>query len=117
MKQYYQRITTHVLELESIISAQKSKPIVVNDLLYQLTFNVLKDIGFGQANMEAKEGASRLGGALSILGPTTPSPWILRLAFALFPGVWNIPHWFKFLEFTQGIVEKRIMVSFQCDVS
>ncbi|KAJ4344386.1 uncharacterized protein N0V89_012126 [Didymosphaeria variabile] len=108
IKQYYQRITTHALELESIISAQKAKPIVMNDLLYQMTFDVLKDIGFGQANMEIKDGASVLGGSLSILGPTTPSPWILRMAFALFPGAWNIPHWFKFLAFTQSIVEKRI---------
>ncbi|KAF2438378.1 cytochrome P450 [Karstenula rhodostoma CBS 690.94] len=108
VKQYYRRITTHVLELESIISAQNTKPIVMNDLLYQMTFDVLKDIGFGQANEEVKDGASKLGGSLSILGPTTPSPWILRMAFALFPGVWNIPHWFKFLEMTQSIVVKRL---------
>jgi hypothetical protein len=82
----------------------------MNDLLYRMTFNMLKDIGFGQANEEVKDGASKLGGSLSILGPTTPSPWILRIAFALFPGVWNIPHWFKFLEMTQSIVMKRINV-------
>lgn len=75
-----------------------------------MTFDVLKDIGFSQANMEVKDGAAVLGGSLSILGPTTPSPWILRMAFALFPGVWNIPKWFKFLAFTQSIIENRIKV-------
>lgn len=110
MKQYYKRIITHVLELESIISAQKAKPIVINDLLYQSTFDVLQDIGFGLTDIEAKYGASVIGSSLSIIGPTNPSPWILRIAFALFPGVWKIPHWFKFIEFTGSIVEKRMKV-------
>jgi hypothetical protein len=82
----------------------------MNDLLYQMTFDVLIDIGFGQTNEEVRDGASKLGGSLSILGPTTPSPWILRIAFALFPRVWNIPRWFKFLDMTQSIVMKRINV-------
>lgn len=75
-----------------------------------MTFNVLKDIGFGHANEEVEDGASKLGGSLTIIGPTNPAPWILRMAFALFPGVWNIPHWFKFLEMTQGVVMKRLSV-------
>ncbi|KAI0838122.1 cytochrome P450 [Hypoxylon sp. FL0890] len=108
MKQYYKRIITHVLRLESIISAQKAKPIVINDLLYQITFDVLNDVGFGLTDMEAKNRAFVMGSSLSIHGPTTPAPWILRIAFALFPGVWKIPHWFKFLELTNSIVEKRM---------
>jgi len=75
-----------------------------------MTFDILKDVGFGQADTEIKDGATLLGGSLSILGPTTGAPWILRMGFALFPGVWNIPNWFKFLGMTQGIVEQRIQV-------
>ncbi|OTB02811.1 hypothetical protein M426DRAFT_322404 [Hypoxylon sp. CI-4A] len=108
MKQYYKRITTHVLGFESIISAQESKPIIINDLVYQMTFDVINDVGFGLTDTETKNGASIIGSSLSILGPTTPAPWILRIAFALFPRVWKIPHWFKFLEFTNTIVEKRM---------
>ncbi|KAI1758434.1 cytochrome P450 [Xylaria castorea] len=108
MKQYYERITTHVLEFERIISAQEAKPIVINDLLYRITFDVLNDVGFGLTDTEAKDGAFVIGSFLDILGPTTPMPWILRIAFALFPGVWKIPHWFKFLELTQSIVEKKM---------
>jgi hypothetical protein len=83
----------------------------MNDLLYQMTYDVLKDIGFGQAHEEVKDGASILGGSLTILGPTTPAPWILRLAVAVFPWAWNIPRWFKFLEMLQGMVVKRMTVS------
>ena len=57
--------------------------------------------------MEMKDRVSVLGPSLSILGPTTPSPRILRIAFALFPSAWNIPHWFMFLEFAQSIVARR----------
>ncbi|KAK8033496.1 hypothetical protein PG991_002894 [Apiospora marii] len=108
LKQYYERITTHVQGLESIISAQGDKPIVVNDLLYRSAFDVLNDVGFGMTDVEAEHGASVIGNSLSILGPTTPMPWSLRIAFALFPGVWRIPHWFKFLELTFGIAQKRL---------
>ncbi|KAI1819402.1 cytochrome P450 [Xylaria intraflava] len=108
MKQYYKRITTHVLGLESIISAQKSKPIVINDLLYQSTFDVLNDIGFGMTDIEAKHGASVMESSMDLLGPINPMPWILGIGFVLFPGVWKIPHWFKFIELIGSIVEKRI---------
>ncbi len=83
----------------------------MNDLLYQMTFDVLKDIGFGQANEEVKDGADILGGSLTIIGPTNPAPWLLNLGFPLFPRVWNIPRWFRFFGMTQEIVMKRIQVS------
>ncbi|KAJ3577828.1 hypothetical protein NPX13_g2742 [Xylaria arbuscula] len=108
LKQYYKRIIPHVLKLESVINTQKDKPIVVNDLLYQNTFDVLSDIGYGLTDIESNHGASVIGDSLSILGPTTPSPWLLRIAFALFPRVWRIPRWFRFLEFNMSIVEKRM---------
>ncbi|PVH91170.1 cytochrome P450 [Periconia macrospinosa] len=87
----------------------------MNELLYQNTFDVLQDVGFGQVDVDSKEGASVLGGALSILGPTVGAPWIVRVGFALFPRVWNFPHWFKFLQFTQSIIEKKISQSGKSD--
>lgn len=111
MKQYYQRIASQVLKLESTICAQKARPIVINDLIYQLTFDVINDVGFSITDMDSNHGASAIGGALSIIGPTIPSPWVTRMALALFPGVWRIPHWVNFFGFTIGIVEKRIKVT------
>ncbi|OAL06442.1 cytochrome P450 [Phaeosphaeriaceae sp. SRC1lsM3a] len=73
-----------------------------------MTFDILKDIGFGQANERIENGADILGGSLSIIGPSNPAPWTLRLGFAVFPFAWNIPRWFKFHAMTESIVMKRI---------
>ncbi|KAI0485117.1 cytochrome P450 [Xylariaceae sp. FL0804] len=108
MKQYHKRITSHALNLESIISAQGGKPIVINNLLYRMTIDVLNDIGFGLTDVDGNHGASVIGSSLSILGPASIMPWSLRIAFSLFPGVWKVPHWFKLLKYTGCIVEKRI---------
>jgi hypothetical protein len=110
MKQYYKRITTHVLAFERTISAHEARPVVINDLVYCTTFDVLNDVTFGLTDTEAKDGALVIGSSLDILGPTTPIPWVLRFAFALFPRAWKIRNWFKFLELTQSIVEKRMKV-------
>ncbi|KAI1327022.1 cytochrome P450 [Xylariaceae sp. FL0255] len=63
-KQFHKRITTHVLELERIIKEQRAKPIVINDLIYQLTFDILNDVGFGMTDIDAKYGAFVIGSSL-----------------------------------------------------
>jgi hypothetical protein len=111
MRQYYQRIVTQVLKLEGIIESHKSKPLVINDLIYQLTFDVINDVGFSITDMDSKDGAAAIGGALSIIGPTIPATWVNLLAFSLFPKVWRFPSWFKFYGFAIGVVQRRVQVN------
>ncbi|VUC25797.1 unnamed protein product [Clonostachys rosea] len=108
MKQYIQRVVDHVLKFETAISALAGKPFVVNDLIYDMSFDIIADIGFGTTELNSREGADVVGNALSIIGPTIPTPWSTRLALSLFPGLWKLPHWMKLFGYTIGIVEKRL---------
>ncbi|CAH0051225.1 unnamed protein product, partial [Clonostachys solani] len=108
MKQYVQRISDHVLKFETAISALAGKPTVVNDLIYDMSFDIIADIGFGTRELDSREGADVVGNALTIIGPTVPGPWITRLALSLFPGLWRLPHWMMLFGYTIGIVEKRL---------
>jgi tryprostatin B 6-hydroxylase len=40
--------------------------------------------------------------ALSILGPLSPTPWLVQLAFRLGPRVWVIHDWFTMMEWCGG---------------
>ncbi|CAG9953639.1 unnamed protein product [Clonostachys rosea f. rosea IK726] len=108
MKEYVHRISDHIMKFETAISALGGKPTVVNDLIYDMSFDIIADIGFGATDMNSREGANAVGNALTIIGQTIPGPWITRLALSLCPGVWRLPYWMNLFGYTIGIVEKRM---------
>ncbi|CAI6101292.1 unnamed protein product, partial [Clonostachys chloroleuca] len=108
MKEYVHRISDHIMKFETTISALGGKPTVVNDLIYDMSFDIIADIGFGATDLNSREGANAVGNALTIIGQTIPLPWITRLALSLCPGVWRLPYWMNLFGYTIGIVEKRM---------
>ncbi|OQD83828.1 hypothetical protein PENANT_c015G07232 [Penicillium antarcticum] len=94
LQQYHRRVIEKVHTLENFISAEDSKPVLVNDLMYFFAFDSMGDFAFSEdfGMMRTKQwhtSIAMLRSALTLLGPFSPAIWIPRLAFAFIPGVWK----------------------------
>ncbi|KAJ5305867.1 cytochrome P450 [Penicillium antarcticum] len=113
LQQYHRRVIEKVHTLENFISAEDSKPVLVNDLMYFFAFDSMGDFAFSEdfGMMRTKQwhtSIAMLRSALTLLGPFSPAIWIPRLAFAFIPGVWKVRHWFHMLELCDECMARRM---------
>ncbi|PYI08005.1 cytochrome P450 [Aspergillus sclerotiicarbonarius CBS 121057] len=83
----------------------------VTDLIYWLSFDRMAQFVLGRTfNMlthpDWRFTVRTLKKALSILGPLSPTPWLVQIVLRLVPRVWILKDWFGMMALTEGELRK-----------
>ncbi|KAI5862504.1 cytochrome P450 [Durotheca rogersii] len=110
-----QKIMCHLNELDRHIEADAKGSYVSNarNLFYWFAFDAMGDFVLGkpfgmQQNQEWHHIIFRLQRALSLLGPLSPTPWLIHVGFQLAPRVFRLRDWFDMVAWCQTQMDARI---------
>ncbi|KAK2591112.1 hypothetical protein QQS21_011200 [Conoideocrella luteorostrata] len=89
------------------------KPSQMRDLFYWLGFDVMSDFVFSKSfgmlrTQKWHYMIIRLQRALSLLGPVSPAPWLIQIAFRAAPRVCQIGDWFEMAAWTHEQINARL---------
>ncbi|KAL4902350.1 hypothetical protein BDW74DRAFT_169559 [Aspergillus multicolor] len=111
LTQYKTQILPSLSRLDACIKTNITEKKVSNlsDLLFWLTFDRMGEFVLGKSfNMlrdrEWHAIIVLLQKAMSILGPLSPTPWIVQIAFRLMPRVGVLKDWFTMVRWCEGEV-------------
>lgn len=76
----------------------------MGDFIFSRTFNML-------SRQEWHHIILLMQRALSLLGPLSPVPWFIHIAFKLFPRVWILKDWFRMVAWCEEQMLQRLEVS------
>lgn len=88
----------------------------MRDLFFWLGFDRMGDFVFSRTfNMLSRQEWHHIiilmQRALSLLGPLSPVPWMIHIAFKLFPRVWILRDWFRMVAWCERQMLERLEVS------
>lgn len=86
MKSYEKYIVLYANQLEQIVAQHSGRPTEINPLFYWFSFDVMGHFAFSRSfgMLESQEWhyiVQLLRAGLALVGPFTPVPWLVRLAF------------------------------------
>ncbi|TAQ86938.1 hypothetical protein B7494_g4735 [Chlorociboria aeruginascens] len=117
---HFAKTLTHVEILSNMIEGNivAAKPCNMRDLFYWLGFDIMGDFIFNKSfdmlnNQEWHHMVVRLQRALSLLGPASPAPWLIQLAFRVFPRIYQIGDWFGMTDWTHEQIGERLDAGFE----
>lgn len=95
-----------------------NEPCNMRNLCYWLGFDIMGDFVFNKSfdmlnNQRWHHMVVRLRQALSLLGPVSPAPWLIQLAFRVAPRVWRIRDWFEMTTWTHEQIGQRLKDGFE----
>ncbi|CAJ2505021.1 Uu.00g124150.m01.CDS01 [Anthostomella pinea] len=112
---YNARVSRNVDQLDKCIEsdAESDAPTSVRDLAYFFCFDTMGDISFSKSfQMMQNQGwhltIARLQRALSLLGPTSPAPWLFHIGFRIAPRVGVLRDWFEALAWCAEQMRDRL---------
>lgn len=112
---HFDKILKHLDILDTAIDGDISteKTSEMRDLFYWLGFDVMSDFVFSKSfGMLRTQNwhymVIRLQRALSLLGPASPAPWLIQIAFRVAPRVYQIGDWFGMAEWTHEQINTRL---------
>jgi hypothetical protein len=115
--QYEKKFATYLDQLESVLKSNTDSCTTtdVRDLFSWFCFDWMGDFVFNDSfqMLERQEWhhiVSRLNRALSLLGILSPTPWLLHIAYALFPRFGIVKDWFGILAWSDAQMRKRLQV-------
>lgn len=118
MEHYQERIIPLVDQLEKCIESDilANRVTDMRDLFFWLGFDRMGDFVFSRTfNMLSRQEWHHiivlLQRALSLLGPLSPIPWMVHIAFKLFPRVGILRDWFRMVSWCEGQMLERLNVS------
>ncbi len=90
----------------------------MRDLFYWLGFDIMGDFVFNKSFNMLSSGkwhhmVVNLQRALALLGPVSPAPWLIQLAFRVFPRYYQIGDWFKMTAWTYIQIGERLEAGFE----
>jgi hypothetical protein len=110
----------HVEILSTIIEQHitAAKPCHMRDLFYWLGFDIMGDFVFNKSfdmlnNQDWHHMVVRLQRALSLLGPASPAPWLIQIAFRIAPRIYQIGDWFEMTAWTHQQIGARLKNGFE----
>ncbi|KAH7326308.1 cytochrome P450 [Stachybotrys elegans] len=115
LSNHFQKMLKHLdglcLALDSDIAAKK--PTQMRDVFYWLGFDFMGDFVFSRSfdmlgTRKWDYMVIRLQRAMSLLGPVSPAPWLIQLAFRVAPRVYQIGDWFGMAAWTHQQVAHRL---------
>ncbi|RAL06171.1 cytochrome P450 [Aspergillus ibericus CBS 121593] len=115
LEQYITKILPYITQLEHRIDADIHHQHISNitDLFYWFGFDTMGDFVFNKSfdmlhRNEWHFVVVLLRRAMSILGPLSPVPWFVQIAFKLFPRVWILGDWFRMVAWCEGQMRERM---------
>ncbi|OOF94575.1 hypothetical protein ASPCADRAFT_26369, partial [Aspergillus carbonarius ITEM 5010] len=115
LDQYITKILPYITQLEHRIEHDIHNHHVSNvtDLFYWFGFDTMGDFVFNKSfdmlhRNEWHFVVVLLRRAMSILGPLSPVPWLVQIAFHLFPRVWILGDWFRMVAWCEGQMRERM---------
>ncbi|KAJ5899378.1 hypothetical protein N7495_004122 [Penicillium taxi] len=113
--QYQDRLLPLLSQLENCIDTNISVGRVTeaNDIFYWLGFDRMGDFVFSRTfNMLSQQQSHHivllLQRALSLLGPLSPIPWFIHIAFKLCPRVWILRDWYQMVAWCESQMLDRL---------
>lgn len=117
MDNYQERIIPLIDQLERCIDKdmQVGKASDMRDMFFWLGFDRMGDFIFSRTFNMLSRGEWHhiillLQRALSLLGPLSPLPWMVHIAFKLLPRVWILRDWFRMVSWCEGQMVDRLKV-------
>ncbi|KAH8595452.1 cytochrome P450 [Bisporella sp. PMI_857] len=117
LTKYERKMVKHLYQLDHCIEedALIGRLTNIKDLLFWFCTDCMGDFVFNQPlgllkNQKKRHILKELNRALSLLGPLSPTPWLLHIAFKLFPGVSVVKVWFDVMEWSVKQMEKRLEI-------
>jgi tryprostatin B 6-hydroxylase len=115
--QYEEKILKYIDELDACIEgdARAHKVSDVTNLFFWFGFDAMGDFVFNKSfgmlrTQEWHHIIILLQRALSLLGPFSPVPWLVQLAFHLLPRFWVLKDWFDMVDWCERQMKERIGV-------
>ncbi|KAJ5125658.1 hypothetical protein N7526_007835 [Penicillium atrosanguineum] len=112
---YQERIIPLIDQLERCIDKDMhaGKPSDMRDMFFWLGFDRMGDFIFSRTFNMLSRGEWHhiillLQRALSLLGPLSPLPWMVHIAFKLLPRVWILRDWFRMVSWCEGQMVDRL---------
>lgn len=106
---------THLDHLDRRIEADIRSGNISNarNLFYWFAFDAMGDFVLGkpfgmQQNQQWHHIVARLQRALSLLGPLSPTPWLVHIGFKLVPRIFRLKDWFDIVAWCQNQMRSRI---------
>ncbi|KAK0634267.1 cytochrome P450 [Bombardia bombarda] len=117
---HFQKSVAQVAILDKVLAAnaEAGKPCDMRDLFYWLGFDIMGDFIFNKSfdmlvTQEWHHMVIGLQRALSLLGPTNPAPWLIQLAFHVFPRIYQIGDWFRMTAWCYDQIGTRLEDGFE----
>ena len=115
---YDERIVKYVDQLDEIIAENTNQPVLVNEWFRWFAFDVMGDLtlgkSFGMLNEQKWHNALlMMRDFMWLLGPFTPTPWLVRLGFGI-PGLSK--GWKKWALWCKERMSERILVRLQTSI-
>ncbi|KAB8269091.1 benzoate 4-monooxygenase cytochrome P450 [Aspergillus minisclerotigenes] len=115
LRQYEEKTLYYLDQLDTCLEdeARKGRISEITDLLYWFGFDTMGDFVFNKSfNMLHDKKWHHiiilLQRALSIMGPLSPIPWLVQIAFKLFPRVWILGDWFRMVDWCEDQMLERM---------
>ncbi|KAJ5090124.1 hypothetical protein N7532_008808 [Penicillium argentinense] len=115
LDQYQDRILPLLDELDGCIEADiaAGRPSNARNLFFWLGFDRMGDFIFSRTfNMLSRQEWHHiillLQRALSLLGPLSPVPWLIHIAFKLLPRIWILNDWFRMVAWCESQMVNRL---------
>lgn len=85
---YEKQVKTYALQLEQAIAQNVGKDININRFFYWFSFDVMGHFAFSKSfgmleSQHWHNSIQMLRSGLALVGPFTPVPWLVRIAFDL----------------------------------
>lgn len=115
LSHHFAKIQKHLDVLGDAIDGDISvgKPSQMRNIFYWLGFDVMSDFvfskSFGMLRTQTwHHMVVRLRQALSLLGPASPAPWLIQIAFRVAPRIYQIGDWFGMAAWTHKQIDARL---------
>jgi hypothetical protein len=100
--------------MDDLLAAQVGKPILINKYFYWFSWDVMGQLAFSKSFGMLEEGQwhfaiNMLRKGLEFVGPFTPVPWMVRLAFEM-PLTSTVRNFLKMCDWCAREMDERISV-------
>ncbi|ORY67582.1 cytochrome P450 [Pseudomassariella vexata] len=113
--QHEAKMLKHVGNLDACIEAdaRASRPSNLRNILFWFSFDTMGDFVFSKSFGMLQDQSwhsviVRLQKALSLLGPFSPTPWLIQVVLKLSPRIGVLRHWFFMVAWCEGQMRTRL---------
>ena len=115
LSSYKERTLLYAKRLEDQVAGHTDEVLNTSRLVYEFSFDIMGDFAFGRSIEDSEQEEWRqaivaLKKGMAMLGPWSPTPWLVRLGFAFFPFFGPIRDFNRELDWCRDCMKKRLQV-------